>query len=98
MFDYRYKNDKDYYKLPKDKIKDAIKKCKNIVKDFKNDNIDKIDNLSKIEGGGSINIKKINNHIAKIFSYSGECVMWNMYDNRFKIKIYDFYFETFNFN
>ena len=81
MFDYRYKNDKDYYKLPKDKIKDAIKKCKNIVKDFKNDNIDKIDNLSKIEGGGSINIKKINNHIAKIFSYSGECVMWNMYDN-----------------
>ena len=81
MFDYRYKNDKDYYKLPKDKIKDAIKKCKNIVKDFKNDNIDKIDNLSKIEGGGSFNIKKINNHIAKIFSYSGECVMWNMYDN-----------------
>jgi len=96
MFDYRYKNDKDYYKLPIDKIKHAIKKCKNIVKEFKNDT-KKIDKLSDIEVGG-INIKKINNQIAKMFSYSGECVMWNMYDNRFKIKIIDFYFETFNFN
>jgi hypothetical protein len=82
MFDYRYKNDKDYYKLPIDKIKDAIKKCKNIVKEFKNDTnkIYTADNIHNIEGG-SINIKKINNKIAKMFSYSGECVMWNMYDN-----------------
>jgi hypothetical protein len=77
MFDFRYKNDKDYYKLPKDKIKDAIKKCKNIVKNFKNHKIDN-DKINNIEGGGSINIKKINNKIAKMFSYS--CIMWNMYD------------------
>ena len=81
MFDYRYKNDKDYYKLPKDKIKDAIKKCKNIVKEFKNDIIIKEPtNPNEIHSGGSINIKKINNQIAKMFSYSCECVMWNMYD------------------
>ena len=79
MFDFRYKNNKDYYKLPTDKIKDAIKKCKNIVKDFKNHKIDN-DKINNIEGGGSINIKKINNQIAKMFSYSCECVMWNMYD------------------
>jgi len=52
MFDYRYKNDKDYYKLPIDKIKDAIKKCKNIVKEFKNDTnkIYTADNIHNIEG------------------------------------------------
>jgi hypothetical protein len=81
MFDFRYKNDKDYYKLPKDKIKKAINKCKNIVKEFKKPNkIEDSENINKINGGGNINVKKINNHIAKIFSYSCECVMWNMYD------------------
>ena len=39
MFNFRYKNNKDYYKIPNDKIKEAIKICKIIVKNFKNNNI-----------------------------------------------------------
>ena len=96
MFDFRYKNDKDYYKLPKEKIKKAINKCKNIVKEFKKpNNVDNVGKIDNINGGGNINVKKINNHIAKIFSYSCDCVMWNMYEKSLKIKIYRFLFLNF---
>ena len=89
MFDYRYKNDKDYYKLPKDKIKDAIIKCKNIVKEFKNDTIIKEpNNPIEIHSGGSINIKKINNQIAKMFIIKKIKDFFNKVGA--KLKIFDF--------
>jgi hypothetical protein len=78
MFDYRYKNNKDYYKISEDKIKEAINYCKKIVKEFKNDIIGGDKNKKDIEV--TFDIKKINNEIAKMFSYSCECVNWNMYD------------------
>ena len=78
MFDYRYKNNKDYYKISEDKIKEAINYCKKIVKEFKNDIIGGDKNKKEIEV--TFDIKKINNEISKMFSYSCECIMWNMYD------------------
>ena len=80
MFDFRYKNNKDYYKISEEKIKDAINNCKHIVKKFKNDIIGGNKNKQNITYVETLNFKKINNKIAKIFSYSCECIMWNMYD------------------
>lgn len=83
MFDYRYKNDKDYYKLPKDKIKDAIIKCKNIVKKFKNNNEYIIDKKGGSKNKGDdliINNSNIDKVLIKIFSFLSHSVMWNMYD------------------
>jgi hypothetical protein len=78
MYDFRYKNNKDYYKISEDKIKEAINYCKKIVKEFKNDIIGGDKNKKDIEV--TFDIKKINNEIAKMFSYSCECINWNMYD------------------
>jgi hypothetical protein len=36
MYNFRYKNNKDYYKIPLDKIKYAIKTCDGVVKKLKN--------------------------------------------------------------
>jgi len=80
MFDFRYKNNKDYYKISEDKIKDAINYCKKIVKEFKNDNIGGSKNKNNDDVKVTFDVKKINNKIAKIFSYSCKCIMWNMYD------------------
>ncbi len=78
MFNFRYKNNKDYYKIPHDKVKEAIKICKNVVKNFKN---------KKMLGGYNnsnnyiIDTKKIDLNIKKIFSKLCKCTMWNMYEN-----------------
>jgi phage anti-repressor protein len=82
MFNFRYKNNKDYYKIPDDMVNDAIKACKNIVKNFKNDKIEmlggkKHNNTDDI----IIDIKKIDSDIKKMFSEMCECTMWNMYEN-----------------
>jgi len=79
MINYRYKKNKDYYKIPEDKINKVIKICKNIVKNFKNINM-------KLIGGSSdnhpeIDIKKIDFKIKKMFSKMCECTMWNIYEN-----------------
>jgi len=102
MFDFRYKNDKDYFRLPKDKIEESITICKKVVKKFKNNKeyiLDKKGGSNKNNGDNLIiNYNNVDKILIKIFSFLSHSVMWNMYDNRFKIKIYDFYFETFNFN
>ena len=80
MYDFRYKNNKDYYKISEGKINEAINYCKKIVKEFKNDIIGGNKNKNNDDIEVSFDIKKINNEIAKMFSYSCECIMWNMYD------------------
>lgn len=74
MYNFRYKNNKDYYKIPLDKIKYAIENCGKVVKKLKND----------MEGGTknkfNINNKRINTEIKIMFSKMAECVMWNVYE------------------
>ena len=77
MYDYRYKNNKDFYKLPFNKLKDAVTNCKMITTKFKNDK--KIDNINQT--GGKINIRKLDEKITKVFSKLSEDVMWNFYRN-----------------
>ena len=74
MFDFRYKHNKDYYKIPLDKLSDAVKNCKIITTKFKNTNKD--DNM---QNGGSINIRIIDERITKMFSKMSEDVRWNFY-------------------
>jgi len=50
------------------------------VKEFKNDNIGGSKNKNNDDVKVTFDVKKINNKIAKIFSYSCKCIMWNMYD------------------
>jgi phage anti-repressor protein len=74
MYNFRYKNNKDYYKIPLDKIKYAIENCGKVVKKLKND----------MEGGTknkfNINSKRINTEIKIMFSKMAERVMWNVYE------------------
>ena len=87
MFDYRYKNNKDYYKISDEKIKSAINHCNTITKEFNN----KSSNFTKIGGGNKINVsniklsdkldyKKINTEIKILFSYLSKSVRWNLFD------------------
>jgi phage anti-repressor protein len=82
MFDFRYKNDKDYFKLPKEKIEESLTLCKKVVKNFKNNNILEKKGGSKNNGDNLIidynNVDKV---LIKIFSFLSHSVMWNMYDN-----------------
>jgi phage anti-repressor protein len=74
MYNYRYKNNKDYYKIPLDKIKYAIKTCGDVVKKLK----------IELDGGTKNNFeidnRKINTEIKIMFSKMSECVMWNVYE------------------
>jgi len=72
MFDFRYTNNKDYYKIPLEKLNDAVKNCKNITIKFKNDK--KYD-----QTGGGIDIRKIDEKITKMFSRMSENIRWNFY-------------------
>lgn len=74
MYDFRYKNNKDYYKLPFDKLKYAVQNCKNITIKLKNDQIS-----DDQTGGTNINIKNSDESITKLFSKAGEDVRWNFY-------------------
>ena len=79
MYNFRYKNNKDYYKIPNNMVEEAINACKNIVKNFKNNKI-------KMLGGKNnnniiIDTKKIDSKIKKLFSKICECTMWNIYEN-----------------
>ena len=82
MFDFRYKNNKDYYNIPKNRIEDAIKHCIQIVKKFKNPLC-----VPKLSGGGknnkntiNIDMIKINTDIKILFSELSESVRWNLFD------------------
>lgn len=80
MFDYRYKNNKDYYKISSDKIISAINHCTDIIKTFKNKSL----NFKK-HGGGiklseKLDYKKTNTEIKILFSYLSESVRWNLFD------------------
>ena len=73
MYNFRYKNNKDYYKIPLDKIEYAIKNCGEVVKKLKNN----------MDGGGKnyiVNNKRINTEIIIMFSKLSESVMWNVYE------------------
>lgn len=85
MYDFRYKNNKDYYNIPKNRIEEAIKHCTKIVKKFKNPSC-----VPKLSGGGnndknmclgrSFDMKKINTEIKILFSELSESVRWNLFD------------------
>lgn len=73
MYNFRYKNNKDYYKIPLDKIEYAIKNCGEVVKKLKNN----------MDGGGKkyiIDNKKINAELKIMFSEMSESVMWIVYE------------------
>jgi phage anti-repressor protein len=74
MYDFRYKNNKDYYKIPLDKIKYAIKTCGDVVKKLKNNMNGGTKNNYEIDN------KRINTEIKIMFSKISECVMWNVYE------------------
>ncbi len=85
LFRYKYKN--DFFKVPIDILKKAIKNCTNVVKIFKNDElVGGKKNIPNVDV--DIDIYKINNDIKISFSRMCECVMWNLYD-----KIEDAYYN-----
>ena len=75
MYNFRYKNNKDYYKIPLDKIKYAIETCGEVVKKLKNDMSGGTKNNYEI-----VDNKRINTEIKIMFSKIAECVMWNVYE------------------
>jgi hypothetical protein len=86
MYDYRYKNNKDYYKISKDKIKKAITECTTITKKFKN----KIYSSQLIGGVKTIKFKndedyldykKINTQIKILLSKLTIDYRWNLFDS-----------------
>jgi hypothetical protein len=77
IYDFRYKNNKDYFKISKNKIEEAINNCGNIVKKFKNTS-------KQLGGGNTIDdnyMKKINTDIKILFSELSESVRWNLFDS-----------------
>lgn len=81
MFNFRYKKNKDYYIIPNEKVKEAIKVCKNIVKNFKNNKNELLGGTNNYNYNYIIDTKKIDSKIKKLFSKICECTMWNMYEN-----------------
>ena len=84
MYNFRYKNNKDYYKMPNNMVEKAINVCKNIVKNFKNNK--KLELLGGTNNNSNeddyiIDTKKMDSDIKKLFSKICECTMWNMYEN-----------------
>lgn len=74
LYQYRYKDRKDYFKADPKLIKKAIGNCKIIVKEFTNNNIDKLE-------GGSKKPKKIHETIMGIDVNDPE------FDNKVNIKV-----------
>ena len=74
MFDFRYKNNKDYYKISLEKLNNAVKNCKTITTRFKNTN-------KNNQTGGGIDIIKIDEKLTKMFSRINKDVRWNFYRN-----------------
>lgn len=83
MFNFRYIKNKDYYKIPSNKVEEAIQICKNVVKNFKNNNKELLGgkNNSNPDSDYIIDTKKIDSKIKKLFSKICKCTMWNMYEN-----------------
>lgn len=89
MYDYRYKNNKDYYKIPSEDIEKAIKNCKDIVKKFKNKScsLKLLGGYTKLTKKQTTNLdklldyKKINTEIKILFSELSENVRWNLFDS-----------------
>jgi hypothetical protein len=82
LYQFRYKNRKDYFKIDPKIIKKTITNCKIIVKEFTNNN-------DSIQNGGNkiIDINdpefdcKMNNQIKIQFSNYTDNILWNVYDN-----------------
>jgi len=79
MFNFRYI--KDYYKIPSNKVEEAMQICKNVVKNFKNKELLGGKNNFNSNSDYIIDTKKIDSKIKKLFSKICECTMWNMYEN-----------------
>lgn len=89
LYDFRYKHNKDYFDVSFDLLKNAVADCENIVKNFKNNN------LERLKGGGDNNKsikdmtseefkiwnKNTNTNIKIMFSEMCECVRWNIFDS-----------------
>jgi phage anti-repressor protein len=72
LFNFRYKQNKDYYRTDVKVLKKAIKNCNCVIKTFK----------KSMKGGSNIkfDMNKINDKIKVLFSKLCECVMWNLYN------------------
>ena len=71
MFNYRYKHNKDYYKISYEKLKYSVENCTTITKYLKKPKNNQI--------GGYIDEKEIDKNITKLFSNIGNDVRWNFY-------------------
>ena len=78
FYNFRFKKNKDYYKISSDMIEEAIKNCNGIVEKFKN-------NKSEKSGGGKLKMidntsNQLNTELKEVLSFYSNNVMWNLYE------------------
>jgi phage anti-repressor protein len=78
FYNFRFKKNKDYYKISNDMIEKAIENCNGIIENFQNDNSNKI-------GGGKLKMIDMTPHqldtqVKELLSFYSDNIMWNLYE------------------
>ena len=88
MFDFRYKNNKDYYKISKKYIEKAITQCDSIVKKFKNKSCSekliggyKVKKMNNNNIDGTFDYKIMNTRLKILISKITFNIVWNLFDS-----------------
>ena len=78
FYNFRYKKNKDYYKISNDMIEKAIENCNGIIEKFKNNKLEK-------SGGGKLRMidktpNQLNTEVKEVLSDYSDNIMWNLYE------------------
>jgi len=81
FYNFKFKKNKDYYKISNDMIEKAIENCNGIIENFQNDIIE---NPNKT-GGGKIKMidmtpNQLNTTVKESLSFYSDNIMWNLYE------------------
>ena len=78
FYNFRFRKNKDYYKISNDMIEKAIENCNGIIENFQNDNSNKI-------GGGKLKMidmthRQLDTEVKESLSFYSDNIMWNLYE------------------
>lgn len=78
FYNFRFKKNKDYYKISNDMIEKAIENCNGIIENFQNDKSNKI-------GGGKLKMidmtpRQLDTQVKELLSFYSDNIMWNLYE------------------
>ena len=78
FYNFKFKKNKDYYKISNDMIEKAIENCNGIIENFQNDNSNKT-------GGGKLKMidmtpNQLNTKVKETLSFYSDNIMWNLYE------------------